>query len=97
MPPEMRTHKGSKTEPPAVIEGEATRVEVFWAGTARVPEGWYRGTVDRVKSTMWKGSIEKPESQEWRHEFHVKYDDGDSKMHAPSQDEFWHLGPLMSE
>ena len=35
--------------------------------------------------------------KEWRHEFHVEYDDGDSKMHAPGQDEFWHLGPIVSE
>ena len=94
MPPEMRTRKGTEAEPPA----EDDRVEVLWV--TKEGTGWYRGTVDKVNVHLLKGSLERPESQVWQHEFHVIYDDNDSKMHTltgKEASEFWHLGPLMSE
>ena len=91
MPPEMRTRKGTEAEPPA----EDDRVEVLWV--TKEGTGWYRGTVDKVNVHLLKGSLERPESQVWQHEFHVIYDDNDSKMHTltgKEASEFWHLGPM---
>ena len=93
MPSEMRTRKGTEAEPPA----KEDRVEVLWVTKSGVVEGWYRGTVDEVNVHLLKGSLERPESQVWQHEFHVAYDDGDGKMHTMTgkeASEFWHLGPM---